>query len=677
MPFEDERAFEAFLTAWNAAHGTAPVSVQGVSGTNLGATQTIDFQNRVQEIWLVGTLNTNLTVTIVNRVATCKATLILLQDATGGRTLTVSDGVTPQLVPIASSSGAASTVDVDCPDATTVPTVSGANGVSLAGDLSGTLTSPIVTTVRGGKTPMMQAVDSMAWVAHPSNPLFASAAGATGVGGGFGDIWYDGSSTFHYYGHVDGTTPGIYHWTSPSGLPGTWTADAGNPILTPGTTGAWDAGTVGVPCVWSEGTNLFMIYRGTDGSGNVKNGKATASTSNPSVWTKYVSNPVFSGTSPMVGSEAGPGRVIKVGSTYYMWISNISGYNRWCSYATAPDLGSNNGPGTWTQAAVNPVFTGGRFCNSVWTDGAFYYSLVPHYTGFAATAEIELWRSVLPTFPHSNRDYLGVVRRVNTAASWEASQYDTPTVLCDNIFRNSQNCTNGQPWIYYSGQSVPGLFLEGLLQPQTAHSPAPIDHKAVTFCGPWRQDALVASESAVQIPMLGTVVASLTAATTSTSVTAISPPLPPATYLILNGTPGIANGTTLTVAAGGTTGTLSVATTGALSAQSTVLNGPDFYYRNPFSCSVVSLSLTTSANVTAGSVTAKLTNWLGNNAYAFFPSGGLAASVTSGKSQGGVAAEEGDFFFAMGEGFGVQITTAAGLTPATLSVDVTVGVVPR
>ena len=114
---EDLRKVEA------AAAAAVPV-VQGSTGTNLGATATLNFNSVESEIWLVGTLNTNLTVTTSNRAAGCSALLLLTQDAvTGHWTLTVTDGSSPQSVPITSTAGALSVVEINVPDSSTTDIV--------------------------------------------------------------------------------------------------------------------------------------------------------------------------------------------------------------------------------------------------------------------------------------------------------------------------------------------------------------------------------------------------------------------------------------------------------------------------------------------------------------------------------------------------------------------------
>lgn len=106
---------ETFVLAGGSGGGSG-VATSGTTGTNLGATQTIDFGSTATEKWLVGTLNANLTVTVANYVPGCKAQVRLTQDGTGGRTLTVSDVGGPASVPIPLGIGAQSAIEVEVTD---------------------------------------------------------------------------------------------------------------------------------------------------------------------------------------------------------------------------------------------------------------------------------------------------------------------------------------------------------------------------------------------------------------------------------------------------------------------------------------------------------------------------------------------------------------------------------
>lgn len=435
------------------------------------------------------------------------------------------------------------------------------------------------------------------WVPYSGNPIIPAVAGATSLTG-FGDVWFDSiNKVFEACVMVDSATPGIYRYTSIDGLTG-WVADTNNPLITVGTAGAWDATTVGVPRWWEEAGAWKMLYRGT-GPGGVQTGLATASAAG-GPWTKYASNPVITAASigGVAGGEANP--PIKVGSAYYLFHSG-QGYNRAATCLTSTDLIS------WTAVAARAQFQGGRFCPNIWKDGQHYYAAVPHYTEYNASAELELWRSPNPTFLPAERQFMGILRKVSTAAAWESQQMDTPAVPADNITRSSYACTGSKPRIYYSGQAASNSFWTmGVLIPSTTLGAAAVPQKPLTPVGPWYLDDPTASQTDIQIPLLGS--------TTKQ------------------------------------------------------------FYAFPFSAHVVAMQAWTETNVTAGSVTINVTNWLGNKTYYTRI---LQGVIGVGAQRAGDQVEEGDWYFAHGEGVGIKVTTSAGLTPANLKLQVSLAVILR
>jgi len=78
---------------------------------------------------------------------------------------------------------------------------------------------------------------------------------------------------------------------SPDGL--TWTKYGSNPILSPGSAGAWDDAWVLADWIILVGSTYYMFYNGYDGSTAIQTGVATA----PSLegpWTKDAGNPILS-----------------------------------------------------------------------------------------------------------------------------------------------------------------------------------------------------------------------------------------------------------------------------------------------------------------------------------------------------------------------------------------------
>ena len=83
-----------------AEGGLAAITPRVVAAGNLTGTHTLDMESDFQ-VTLIGTLTANLALTLTNMVAGATALLLLTQDATGGRTLSVTFGgdTTPVEIP--------------------------------------------------------------------------------------------------------------------------------------------------------------------------------------------------------------------------------------------------------------------------------------------------------------------------------------------------------------------------------------------------------------------------------------------------------------------------------------------------------------------------------------------------------------------------------------------------
>jgi len=248
-------------------------------------------------------------------------------------------------------------------------------------------------------------------------------------------------STFYMY-YYDGLSISLA--TSIDGR--SWQKYGSNPVLLRGVAGAWDDERIWCANVWIEDDIWYMTYAGRKDLDESLIGLATSV--NGINWTKYVSNPIIT---PQAETWEEEGLeiwgLIKVGLIYYAFIDIPSSANRKIGVVTSTDLI------TWTRDENNPIFETGRFCVCPIKFKDYYYLMVMHYTVGTDYAEIELYRDSNPTFYSTDREFLGVIKEASLAG-WDGVDADTPFVVTDDIHRDSFNSTNGELWIYYSGNST-------------------------------------------------------------------------------------------------------------------------------------------------------------------------------------------------------------------------------
>jgi len=145
------------------------------------------------------------------------------------------------------------------------------------------------------------------------------------------------NSTYHmWYQGMDGTTSAVGYATSPDGI--TWTKYAGNPVLQPDPSpSAFDAYRITSPRVHYDGQRFHMLYLGRSSSNIYRMGYAYSS--DGIHWTK---NPTFvldvgaSGT--WDGAGVGPGDFMKEGGKWELWYDAVSNTGEWrTGYASAND----------------------------------------------------------------------------------------------------------------------------------------------------------------------------------------------------------------------------------------------------------------------------------------------------------------------------------------------------
>ncbi len=278
-------------------------------------------------------------------------------------------------------------------------------------------------------------------------------------------IWVE-SGTYNMYG-VYGTFPNtlINRITSPDGF--NWTEDTVNkPLLNFGAHGTWDHTMLYVPQVWKEGATWYMLYAGANADTGLLRQIGLATSVDGLTWSKYAGNPVYAHGAPgqwddntnHLDVEA----VIKVGSTYYMFVTNGPGAStRKVGVAWSTDLIN------WTRDPQNPVFNpvsmGGvnnhYYCPGIFKQGSIYYMIITRRQG--AVDSLELFSCPNPTFHEDERTF---IKTTSTFTQLGLLALDTPFVVTDDI--NRDILKNNVIMCYYSPTAggFVGLSVCGNLQ---------------------------------------------------------------------------------------------------------------------------------------------------------------------------------------------------------------------
>lgn len=242
-----------------------------------------------------------------------------------------------------------------------------------------------------------------------------------------------GDLTSHYalFNGQDGD--GIYAIGAATRTNETWTENAGNPVLSSGSSGAWDDSSVKDPCLIWDGSQYVMYFSGYDGA-TFRIGRATAA-SHTGPWTKYASNPVLdlgAGGSVDASALAFPTVLYEPTDTGKEWKCWYAGTNG-SGVSTVCYAHSSNGL-SWTKVGrVVNVGAGGTWNDEGVLPGAItkvagtYYL----YVGGRQDPTVPKWQGGLWTFTDPEGTYTAnggnplILARFNDAG---VSQTPTATV---------------------------------------------------------------------------------------------------------------------------------------------------------------------------------------------------------------------------------------------------------
>ena len=280
------------------------------------------------------------------------------------------------------------------------------------------------------------------WSKYAGNPIL-SPEGTENITT-WGYVVKSGATYHMYYAYETGGYRQIGHATSADGK--SWTKDStNNPVLTTAK-GCW------CPFVWIEDETWYMVLTVAQ-SGTVGGYVGISKSTDGIHWSAPIAIiQATAGTWDETGCESGG--VIKVGNIYYVYYNTLwvtEPVERQSGIATTTDSPSIWTTTSFTKNSNNPIFKGGRFCGSAFKYGSYFYYIVPHYKYGTDYGQIELYRDANPTFYEGEREYLGIAINFGGLTEWDGRDLDVPSVLCDDIYRDSFAASGGELWCYYSG----------------------------------------------------------------------------------------------------------------------------------------------------------------------------------------------------------------------------------
>jgi beta-1,2-mannobiose phosphorylase / 1,2-beta-oligomannan phosphorylase len=266
-----------------------------------------------------------------------------------------------------------------------------------------------------------------AWTKLAGNPVLS-----TGTSGAWDDRWVfspsvilDSSTYKMWYSANSAASTGMKIGYA-SSINGTdWTKPGVVSVLSP-TAGTWDANGVSYPTVIKEDTTYKMWYTGTDAA-NI--GRVGTATSNDGIaWTKHGGNPVLSvgAAGSWDSSFVGMTSVVKVDGVYKMWYRGGSATGGGIGYAISSD------GLVWSKYAGNPVIAGG---SGGWDTTPYHPEVIFDGTGYhmwysGCNPAEDLCQEGYATSPdgtHWTRK--GMVLPQGAAGAWDDGSADHAAVL--------------------------------------------------------------------------------------------------------------------------------------------------------------------------------------------------------------------------------------------------------
>jgi len=331
----------------------------------------------------------------------------------------------------------------------------------------------------------LRELDIKPFAKHPENPVLD-----LGASGGWDDDDVEVSCAirgedgkFWLYYHGSSKAAGFRIGLAYSDDLVSWTREADNPILTNGTTGAWDEEAVAGAHVVKVGDTYHMYFNGRNTSKKVRIGHATSSDGKS--WTKDSANPIIE-----VEGNAYVNWVLYREDLREFWLS-VNGQDIYTS------TDGTNFSKKWDNVVINSPYQGAwnsealRF-NSIIKLGGLWLALVKgcgldgkNMQGLCVSLDCVNWV-----------EYPGNPMLWGEYASWEAGDEGTKI--------GSLLTWNGKLYIFYTGEdaSVSGRNRIGLAVSKIGKA-VESDYFRNDARGAWNNVSIDADETTYGVPTLG------------------------------------------------------------------------------------------------------------------------------------------------------------------------------
>lgn len=257
---------------------------------------------------------------------------------------------------------------------------------------------------------------------------------------------------------------------------------------------SYDQGGLFLPVVEREGSTLHMFYCGMPSLfANQQVCYATATTGDPTNFTKQGVVIPYSGLPSYVHGGIEPTALLKNGSTYYLYFCSVKGtqspgygtyisqQDRRAGVATSTDLTN------WTlhpllcstgvesaQQAFLYLISGNAFRASSGATALFY--LIGAGGGVNTDyQQIELFESPSPLFPIGYTKHIGTILTTNeSGGGFPTSEIDVIDIMTDDIEKDTYVNSSGEIRIYFGGKSYGESWKLGLItQPNISEALRP------------------------------------------------------------------------------------------------------------------------------------------------------------------------------------------------------------